>query len=60
MTNAADPDNQARPVLSNGQVMAFVAHQWMRRPKRVRAWLGELLATNGAYARLHAVTEGAA
>ena len=33
MTNAADPDNQARKVLSNGQVMAFVARQWMRRPR---------------------------
>ena len=33
MTDAADPDNPARKVLSNGQVMAFVAHQWMRRPR---------------------------
>jgi hypothetical protein len=63
MTNVGDPDDQAREVLGNGQVMAFVAHQWTRRPrwsKRVRAWLGESAATNSAHARLHAVAEGAA
>jgi ATP-binding cassette subfamily B protein len=33
MTKASDQDSQARAVLSNGQVLAFVARQWMRRPR---------------------------
>ena len=33
MTDSPEQDAQARKVLSNGQVMAFVARQWMRRPR---------------------------
>lgn len=33
MTDSPEHDGQARKVLSNGQVMAFVARQWMRRPR---------------------------
>jgi ATP-binding cassette subfamily B protein len=33
MTESPEQDAQARKVLSNGQVLAFVARQWMRRPR---------------------------
>jgi ATP-binding cassette subfamily B protein len=33
MTDSPEQDAQARKVLSNGQVLAFVARQWMRRPR---------------------------
>ena len=32
MVDSPEQDGQARKVLSNGQVLAFVARQWMRRP----------------------------
>jgi ATP-binding cassette subfamily B protein len=32
MTQSPEQDGQAREVLSNGQVLAFVARQWLRRP----------------------------
>jgi ATP-binding cassette subfamily B protein len=32
MTQSPEQDGQARKVLSNGQVLAFVARQWLRRP----------------------------
>ncbi|HEY4031671.1 MAG TPA: ABC transporter ATP-binding protein [Caulobacteraceae bacterium] len=33
MTDAAEQDGQGREVLSNGQVLAFIVRQWMRRPR---------------------------
>ena len=33
MTDSPEQDGQARKVLSNGQVLAFVMRQWMRRPR---------------------------
>jgi ATP-binding cassette, subfamily B, bacterial len=33
MTESPEQDGQTRKVLSNGQVLAFVARQWMRRPR---------------------------
>jgi ATP-binding cassette subfamily B protein len=33
MTDSPEQDGQPRKVLSNGQVLAFVARQWMRRPR---------------------------
>jgi ATP-binding cassette subfamily B protein len=32
MTQSPEKDGQARKVLSNGQVLAFVTRQWLRRP----------------------------
>jgi ATP-binding cassette subfamily B protein len=33
MTDSPEHDSQGRKVLSNGQVLAFVVRQWMRRPR---------------------------
>ena len=33
MTDSPEQDGQVRKVLSNGQVLAFVVRQWMRRPR---------------------------
>jgi ATP-binding cassette subfamily B protein len=43
MTESPEQENQARKVLSNGQVLAFVARQWMRRPRWFAASAGLML-----------------
>jgi ATP-binding cassette subfamily B protein len=43
MTDSPEQDAQARKVLSNGQVLAYVARQWMRRPRWFAATAGLML-----------------
>ena len=43
MTDSPEQDGQPRKVLSNGQVLAFVARQWMRRPRWFAATAGLML-----------------
>jgi len=43
MADSPEQDGQARKVLSNGQVLAFVARQWMRRPAWFAASAGLML-----------------
>jgi ATP-binding cassette subfamily B protein len=49
MTEALDdaPDGVRRRVLSNGQVLAFIASQWMRRPRLLAATFLFLLVAVG-------------
>jgi len=44
MTQSPEQDGQARKVLSNGQVLAFVVRQWMRRPRAFALSAGLMLA----------------
>jgi ATP-binding cassette subfamily B protein len=44
MTQSHEQDGQARKVLSNGQVLAFVARQWLRRPRAFALSAGLMLA----------------
>ena len=44
MTDSPEHDGQARKVLSNGQVLAFVTRQWLRRPGWFAACAGLMLA----------------
>jgi len=43
MTESPEQDGQTRKVLSNGQVLAFVTRQWMRRPRWFAVTAGMML-----------------
>jgi ATP-binding cassette subfamily B protein len=43
MTDSPEQDGQTRKVLSNGQVLAFIVGQWMRRPRRLALSAGLML-----------------
>ena len=49
MTDATDesPDGARKRVLSNRQVLAFIAAQWMRRPRLFAATVALALAALG-------------
>jgi ATP-binding cassette subfamily B protein len=44
MTLSPEQDGQARKVLSNSQVLAFVVRQWLRRPRRFALSAGLMMA----------------
>jgi ATP-binding cassette subfamily B protein len=43
MTDSPEHDGQGRKVLSNGQVLAFILRQWMRRPRWLALSAGLML-----------------